>query len=35
MRASITDHAAGEAEGWVYPETVLLRLITPDGRPSV
>lgn len=36
VRASIAIHPAETLkDGSVYPETVLLRLITPDGRPSV
>ena len=36
MRASITIMPAEKLkDGSTYPETVLLRLITPDGRPSV
>jgi hypothetical protein len=29
------DGSLSEAKGKIYPETVLLRLIRPDGRPSV
>jgi hypothetical protein len=36
VRASISIHPAEKLkDGSTYPETVLLRLITPDGRPSV
>ena len=36
VRASITVLPAGKSEGGeAYPETVLLRLITEQGRPSV
>ena len=43
VRASISVQPAGPAikngavvkDGKIYPETVLLRLIRPDGRPSV
>jgi hypothetical protein len=36
VRASIAIHPSQRlADGSTYPETVLLRLITPDGRPSV
>ena len=36
VRASISIHPAERLkDGSTYPETVLLRLITPDGRPSV
>jgi hypothetical protein len=39
VRASITLHAAGPSvpvhDGNVYPETVVLRLIDPNGRPNV
>jgi hypothetical protein len=39
VRASIgvlpADRAAKKADGQPYPETVLLRLIDPNGRPSV
>src|SRR5689334_21199225 len=36
VRASITIMPSSkQADGSTYPETVLLRLITPDGRPAV
>ena len=36
VRASISIHPAQKMkDGSTYPETVMLRLITPDGRPSV
>jgi hypothetical protein len=44
VRASITIQPEGPARAWdgsvakdgkIYPETVVLRLIRPDGRPSV
>jgi hypothetical protein len=35
VRASITLHPAGTAAGERYPETVMLRLIDAQGRPSV
>ena len=36
VRASIALHAAQKlADGSIYPETVLLRLINEDGRPNV
>jgi hypothetical protein len=36
VRASIAIHPAeDQSDGSVYPETVLLRLITPQGRPAV
>lgn len=36
VRASITIMPSSkQPDGSTYPETVLLRLITPDGRPSV
>jgi hypothetical protein len=39
VRASITVHPAGPSipvpDGKIYPETVILRLIDPNGRPSV
>ena len=36
VRASIQIlPSSKQADGSTYPETVLLRLITPDGRPSV
>lgn len=36
VRASITIHpAARQPDGSVYPETVLLRMITSQGRPVV
>lgn len=39
VRASIQVHPAGPAvpvpDGKTYPETVVLRLIDPNGRPSV
>jgi hypothetical protein len=35
VRASITLHPAGAANGQAYPETVMLRLIDPKGRPTV
>jgi hypothetical protein len=35
VRASITIHPAGTANGKAYAETVILRLIDPNGRPSV
>ena len=34
-RASIRIQAGGTANGKAYPETVILRLIDPNGRPSV
>ncbi|HEY7142061.1 MAG TPA: hypothetical protein VIE44_18360 [Methylomirabilota bacterium] len=35
VRASIQLHPAGVAAGEAYAETVILRLIDPNGRPSV
>jgi hypothetical protein len=39
VRASITIHPAGPSvpvpDGRIYPETVVLRLIDPNGRPGV
>jgi hypothetical protein len=39
VRASINVHPAGPSipvpDGKIYPETVVLRLIDPNGRPSV
>ena len=35
VRASIKLHPAGTANGQPYPETVILRLIDPQGRPTV
>ncbi len=35
VRASIKLHPAGTANGQAYPETVILRLIDPNGRPTV
>jgi hypothetical protein len=35
VRASIQIHPAGVANGVAYRETVILRLIDPNGRPSV
>ena len=35
VRASIKLHPAGTANGQPYPETVILRLIDPKGRPAV
>jgi hypothetical protein len=35
VRASIVIHPAGTANGQAYAETVILRLIDPNGRPSV
>jgi hypothetical protein len=35
VRASIKLHPAGTANGQAYPETVILRLIDPKGRPTV
>jgi hypothetical protein len=35
VRASIKVQPAGTASGKAYPETVILRLIDPNGRPSV
>ena len=35
VRASIVLHPAGVANGQAYAETVILRLIDPNGRPSV
>lgn len=35
VRASIDALPAGRAAGASYPETVILRLIDPNGRPSV
>lgn len=39
IRASINVHPAGPSmpvpDGKIYPETVMLRLIDPNGRPSV
>ena len=36
VRASIGLHAAQKlADGSIYPETVLLRLINEDGRPNI
>ena len=34
-RASIKIQPGGTADGKAYPETVILRLIDPNGRPSV
>jgi len=34
-RARRADGSLTEANGRIYPEAVLLRLIRPDGRPSV
>jgi hypothetical protein len=34
-RASIKIQPGGTANGKAYPETVILRLIDPNGRPSV
>ena len=35
VRASILIHPAGVGNGQAYAETVILRLIDPNGRPSV
>ena len=35
VRASVKVQPAGTANGQPYPETVILRLIDPNGRPSV
>ena len=35
VRASIQIHPAGVANGVAYRETVILRLIDPNGRPAV
>jgi hypothetical protein len=35
VRASIVIHPAGTANGQAYVETVILRLIDPNGHPSV
>jgi len=35
VRASIKVQPAGTVSGKPYPETVILRLIYPNGRPSV
>jgi hypothetical protein len=35
VRASIKVQPAGTADGTPYPETVILRLIDPNGRPFV
>ena len=35
VRASLKVQPGGTANGQPYPETVILRLIDPDGRPSV
>lgn len=35
VRASIKLHPAGTVNGKPYPETVMVRLIDPNGRPSV
>jgi len=35
VRASIKIQPGGTANGQPYPETVILRLIDPNGRPSV
>jgi hypothetical protein len=35
VRASIIVHPAGSAAGMTYPETVMLRLVDPNGRPEV
>ena len=35
VRASIKVQPGGTASGKAYPETVILRLIDPNGRPSV
>ena len=35
VRASIQLHPAGTANGQAYPETVMLRLIDPNGHPTV
>jgi hypothetical protein len=35
VRASIVIHPAGTANGKAYVETVILRLVDPNGRPSV
>ena len=35
VRASIKIQPGGTANGQAYPETVILRLIDPNGRPSV
>jgi hypothetical protein len=35
VRASIKIQPGGTANGQAYPETVILRLVDPNGRPSV
>ena len=35
VRASLKIQPGGTANGQAYPETVILRLIDPNGRPSV
>jgi hypothetical protein len=35
VRASLKIQPGGTANGQPYPETVILRLIDPTGRPSV
>src|SRR4029077_11776628 len=35
VRASINVAPAGTAAGVTYPETVILRLIDPNGRPTI
>jgi hypothetical protein len=35
VRASIKLHPAGTANGQAYPETVMLRIIDPNGHPTV
>jgi hypothetical protein len=35
VRASLKVQPGGTANGQAYPETVILRLIDPNGRPSV
>lgn len=35
VRASLKIQPGGTANGKAYPETVILRLIDPNGRPSV
>jgi hypothetical protein len=35
VRASILLHPAGTVDGKPYPETVMLRLVDPHGRPFV
>ena len=35
VRASVKVQPGGTANGQPYPETVILRLIDPNGRPSV